>query len=94
MAKEAKKKVKVEFNADVHGEELARLVKDASDQMIKIEGFRAIISDNKTAAKDKLGVDGKTFTKQLALYHKGIRERFASENNDTVELYDTIFPRK
>lgn len=87
------KKEKVEFNADTHGEEFAKLIKDSSDQLIKADGFKQLVKDNKDKAKE-LGIDGKTFNKQLSLYHKGIRERFEDENTEAVELYDSLFPGK
>lgn len=87
------KKEAVEFNQDVHGEELAKLIKEASDNKLKISGYNELIKDIRTRAKEELGVDGKMFNRLLALYHKDARDQFEAENEEVVELYDTVFTK-
>lgn len=89
MAKE--KKVAVEFDEAIHGEDLRKKIKEASDHLLKISGYRTLIADLKNAAKDDLGVDTKTFNRLLALYHKDTRDQFEEENDKVVELYDSVF---
>lgn len=92
MAKQEKeKKVKIEFDPTQHGSSLAQCIKNASDAKLKMEGYASEISELKQKAKDELGVDGKMFNTQFAMYHKGTRERFESEKTEAVELYDAIF---
>lgn len=90
MAKKSKK-VKVEFCPDTHGEELAKLVKSASDAKLKAEGYMGEVAELRTKAKDELGVTTKNFNQLFALYHKGTRERFEDEKTEVVELYDAVF---
>ncbi|QFR56190.1 late transcription dsDNA binding protein [Serratia phage Muldoon] len=89
MAKE--KKVKVEFDADIHGETVAKAIKEFSDQLIIIDGYK----DNLKAIRDKCieetGIDGKHFNRLMKLRHDSIRDRFEAENTEVVELYDKIF---
>ncbi|AHY25230.1 transcriptional regulator [Pectobacterium bacteriophage PM2] len=87
------KKVKIEFNPSTMGDDLAKLVKSASDARLKIEGYSDEIAGLRTKAKEELGVDTKMFNTQLGLYHKGTRERFEDEKTEAVELYDTLFPK-
>lgn len=87
------KKEAVEFDEAVHGEALAALVKEASDNKLKISGFNELIKDIRTRAKDELGVDGKMFNRLLGLYHKDNRDVFEAENEEVVECYDAIFSK-
>lgn len=87
------KKVKVEFDEAVHGEDLGKLIKDASNQKVIIEGYNGTINELKQKAKEELGVDGKLWNKVFNLYHKRTRERFESENTEVIDLYDSIFPK-
>lgn len=93
MTKETKKKVKVEFVESVHGDDLAKCVKEASDLKLKMEAYADQIKDIKVRAKDELGVDGKLFNQVFTLHHKGTRDRFKTEKEEVVELYDSIFPK-
>lgn len=86
MAKE-----KVEFDEAVHGEELATLIKEASDQKTIQEAYGDKIKEIKQRAKDELGVDGKMWTTVFNMYHKQTRERFEAEKDEAVELYDRLF---
>ncbi|ARW57671.1 dsDNA binding protein [Kosakonia phage Kc304] len=89
-----KKEKKVEFDEAVHGADLAKMVKEASDIRLKMEAYGDQIKEIKTRAKKELGVDGKLFNQVFALHHKGTRDRFESEKEEVVELYDSIFPAK
>ncbi|AHJ86832.1 double-stranded DNA binding protein [Salmonella phage STP4-a] len=91
MAKE--KKVAVEFDEAIHGEDLRKKIKEASDHLLKISGYRVLITDLKAAAKDDLGVDSKAFNQLLAMYHKDTREQFEEEKDKVVEIYDSIFTK-
>lgn len=84
-------KLKVEFDKHVHGATLKTLIEEASDHMLTIEGFQDLIKDIKSRAKDELGVDGKMFGKLLRIRHKEIRESFENENEEVIDLYDTVF---
>lgn len=86
MAKE-----KVEFDEAVHGEELARMIRDASDQKTIQEAYGEKIKEIKQRAKEELGVDGKMWTTIFNMYHKQTRERFEAEKDEAVELYDRVF---
>lgn len=92
MAK--KEKIAVEFDETVHGEELKKLIKEASDHLLQAESFRIKMADARDTAKVDLGVDGKMFNQLLKIYHKDTREVFESEKDEVVELYDSIFPVK
>lgn len=83
----------VEFDEAIHGEELAKLIKEASDTKLKISGYNLAIKDIRDRAKEELGVEGKKFNKLLALYHKGTRDEFETETEETVELYDSVFKK-
>ena len=83
---------KVEFCVDTHGERLAELIKDASDQKTIQEAYGDKIAEIKKVAKEELGVDGKMWTTVFGMYHKQTRERFETEKDEMVEVYDTIFP--
>ncbi|ASD52115.1 transcriptional regulator [Pseudomonas phage PspYZU05] len=85
------KREKVEFNADVHGEELARIIKDCSDNKLKAEGYMTLVSEAKSRAKEELGVSTKQFNMLLSMYHSDTRERFENEKDELVEIYDTVF---
>ncbi|QQG32255.1 double-stranded DNA binding protein [Citrobacter phage CkP1] len=89
----AKEKVKVEFDEAVHGEELRKKIKEASDHKLKISGYQVLIADLRTAAKEDLGVESKTFNQLLALYHKDTRDQFEEEKDKVVELYDSVFTK-
>lgn len=86
------KDTKVEFDEAVHGEELARMIKDASDQKTIMESYGDKIKDIRNEAKEKLGVDGKKWNQVFRLYHSRTRERFEAEKDEALELYDTLFP--
>lgn len=92
MAK--KEKVAVEFDEATHGEDLKKLIKEASDHLLQAESFRTKMKDARDTAKIELGVDGKVFNQLLKIYHKDTREVFESEKDEIVELYDSIFPVK
>lgn len=84
-------KEKVEFDESVHGEELAKLIKEASDQKTIQEAYGDKIKEIKQRAKEELGVDGKMWTLVFNMYHKQTRERFEAEKDEAVELYDRMF---
>ena len=86
MAKE-----KVEFDEAVHGEELATLIKEASDQKTIQEAYGDKIKEIKKRAKEELGVDGKMWGILFKLYHQQQREQFEEERDEAVELYDRVF---
>lgn len=88
MAKE-----KVEFNAAIHGEQLAHCIKQCSDHRAIIEGANEAIRELRKAAHENLGVDGKTFGKMLNMYHKDQREKFENESEEVLEKYDAIFTK-
>lgn len=85
---------KVVFDEATHGEKLAAMIKDASDQKTIMESYADKIKDIKNAAKEELGVDGKKWSQVFRLYHSQTRERFEAEIDEAMELYDTIFPTK
>lgn len=87
------KKEMVEFDEAIHGEDLAKFIKEASDHKLKISGYNELIKDIRIRAKDELGVDGKMFNRLLALYHKDNRDVFEAETEEVVELYDTVFSK-
>ncbi|QDB71903.1 double-stranded DNA binding protein [Klebsiella phage Marfa] len=88
MAKQ--KKEKVEFDEAQHGETLKNLIKAASDAKLKAEGYMDEVASNRAEAK-AIGVEAKLFNQLLTIYHKGTRERFASEKDEVVETYDRLF---
>ena len=88
MAKQ--KKEKVEFDEAQNGETLKNLIKAASDAKLKAEGYMDEVASNRTEAK-AIGVNAKLFNQLLNMYHKGTRERFATEKNEVVETYDSLF---
>ena len=92
MSKE--KKLKVEYDEAVHGEDFAKLVKEASDLKLIMEGYADQIKDIKARAKDELGVEGKLFNQIFRLKHAGTRDRFETETTEAVETYDRLFPAK
>lgn len=87
----AEKKTKVEFDEAVHGNTLAQLIKEASDQKTIQEAYGDKIKDIKQRAKEELGVDGKMWTTLFNMYHKQSREKFEEERDEAVELYDRVF---
>lgn len=87
-------KVAVEFDEALHGDQLKKLIKDASDNLCQAESFKTLVKDARDSAKADLGVDSKMFNKLLSLYHKDTREVFESESDAVVEIYDSIFPSK
>lgn len=87
------KKEMVEFDEAIHGEDLAKFIKEASDHKLKISGYNELIKDIRIRAKDELGVDGKMFNRLLSLYHKDNRDVFEAETEEVVELYDTVFSK-
>lgn len=91
MTVQKEEKLKVEFDKHIHGGTLRSLIEEASDHRLTIEGFQDLIKDIKGRAKDELGVDSKMFNKLLNIRHKEIRESFENENEEVIELYDTVF---
>lgn len=82
----------VEFlkeNPDV-AKAVKALIKDASNIKTQIELQQGSLKDIKSRAKTDYGLDGKTFNKLFTLYHQQAREEFENQNNELVELYDTI----
>lgn len=82
----------VEFlkeNPDV-AKAVKALIKDASNIKTQIELQQGSLKDIKSKAKTDYGLDGKTFNKLFTLYHQQAREEFENQNNELVELYDTI----
>lgn len=92
MAKQ--KKVAVEFDEAIHGEELKKLIEDALAQKFQAQGFMQLVKDNKTKAKEELGVDSKLWGKLMALKEKDIRESFETETTEVLDTYDAIFAKK
>lgn len=88
MAKE-----KVEFNPQLHGDQLEHCIKTCSDHMAIIEGAREAINELKKHSRDELGVDGKDFNRMLTIYHKDQREKFENENSDLLGMYDAVFKK-
>lgn len=84
-------KEKIEFDAAVHGDDLKKLIEEASDHLLTIESYQTLIKDIRDRAKDELGCEGKMFNKVLKLHHKKIREQFESENDEVLGLYDELF---
>lgn len=89
MSKE--KKVKVEFDEAIHGEELAKKIKECSDVLVIIGGYKDQLKEIRQSAIDETGVEGKVFNQLLKLRHDSIRDRFESEKDEVIELYDSIF---
>lgn len=87
----ANRKQKVEFNVDVHGEQLEAMFKEASGLKTQVESANAAIADIRKAAKDELGLKPAQFNKLFRVHHSGTREKFEDESNETMELYDAIF---
>lgn len=85
---------KVEFDSAIHGDRLAALIRDASDQKTIQEAYGDKIKEIKKVAKDELGVDSKMWTNLFNMYHKSTRERFETERDEAVELYDELFESK
>ena len=48
------------------------------------------VASNRAEAK-AIGVEAKLFNQLLTMYHKGTRERFATEKDEVVETYDSLF---
>lgn len=85
------KEPKVEFDKNVHGDLLKELIESASDNLLTIESYQTLNKDIKARAKNELGVDGKMFGKLLSIRHREIRESFETENDEVIDLYDTVF---
>ena len=88
MAKE-----KVEFNSQVHGDQLEHLVKQCSDHRAIIEAANDAIRDLRKTAEQDLGYPGKKFNKMLNMFHKDQRDSFEDESNEVVEDYDAVFSK-
>ena len=84
-------KEKIEFDSATHGDDLKKLIEEASDNLLTIESYQTLIKDIRDRAKDELGVDSKLFNKILKLRHKEIREQFENENDEVLSLYDELF---
>lgn len=82
---------KVVFDEAVHGNTLAQLIKEASDQKTIQEAYGDKIKEIKKRAKEELGVDGKMWGILFKLYHQQQREQFEEERDEAVELYDRVF---
>jgi len=82
---------KVVFDESVHGQTLAQLIKEASDQKTIQEAYGDKIKEIKKRAKEELGVDGKMWGILFKLYHQQQREQFEEERDEAVELYDRVF---
>lgn len=82
---------KVVFDESVHGNTLAQLIKEASDQKTIQEAYGDKIKEIKKRAKEELGVDGKMWGILFKLYHQQQREQFEEERDEAVELYDRVF---
>lgn len=82
---------KVVFDENTHGNTLAQLIKEASDQKTIQEAYGDKIKEIKKRAKEELGVDGKMWGILFKLYHQQQREQFEEERDEAVELYDRVF---
>lgn len=87
----AEQQDKVVFNESTHGNTLAQLIKEASDQKTIQEAYGDKIKEIKKRAKEELGVDGKMWGILFKLYHQQQREQFEEERDEAVELYDRVF---
>lgn len=87
----AEQQDKVVFNESTHGQTLAQLIKEASDQKTIQEAYGDKIKEIKKRAKEELGVDGKMWGILFKLYHQQQREQFEEERDEAVELYDRVF---
>lgn len=87
----AEQQDKVVFDESVHGQTLAQLIKEASDQKTIQEAYGDKIKEIKKRAKEELGVDGKMWGILFKLYHQQQREQFEEERDEAVELYDRVF---
>lgn len=88
------KKEKKEFNSDVDGADLQKMIKEASDIKTIMDAEGDKIKDIRVRAKDELGVEPKMFNALLKIHHKQEREQFESTSEEIVETYDRIFPKK
>lgn len=86
-------KTKVEFNAAVHGADLEKFIKEASNHKVIIEGANDAIREIRKRADDELGVSGKDFNQMLRIYHKDEREKTEEETSELLEMYDAIFAK-
>lgn len=87
----AEQQDKVVFDENTHGNTLAQLIKEASDQKTIQEAYGDKIKEIKKRAKEELGVDGKMWGILFKLYHQQQREQFEEERDEAVELYDRVF---
>lgn len=87
----AEQQDKVVFDESTHGQTLAQLIKEASDQKTIQEAYGDKIKEIKKRAKEELGVDGKMWGILFKLYHQQQREQFEEERDEAVELYDRVF---
>ena len=87
----AEQQDKVVFDESVHGQTLAQLIKEASDQKTIQEAYGDKIKEIKKRAKEELGVDGKMWGILFKLYHQQQREQFEEERDEAVKLYDRVF---
>lgn len=87
------KKSKVEFNVQVHGEQLHDFIKQASDHKAIAEGATDAIKEIRTRAREELGVEPKDFNDMFKLYHKDQREEFENKSEEIIEMYDAIFTK-
>lgn len=85
------KKEKVIFDRDTHGDELRRLIKDASDQKTIQEAYGEKIKEIKQAAMKNLGVSSEVWNTLFKMYHKQTRDQVEAANEEAIDLYDRMF---
>lgn len=88
------KKPKLEFNPETDGEALESYMEEALISKEKITAEQEHLGDIKTAAKEALGIKPAVFNKLLTMRFKRNRDEVETENDELIDLYDKVFPKK
>lgn len=87
-------KSKREFNPSVDGPELVPFLDEAMIALADVNLAKGKLNDIKQAAKEKLGIKPGVFGKILMMRDKRNRDEVEEQNEEILEIYDTVFPEK
>lgn len=87
-------KNKKEFDINTDAAALAPFIDEALIVKDKIELYKGSLKDIKERAKDELGIKPKLFNQILNMRFKRNRDLVEEENEELIELYDSIYPAK
>lgn len=87
-------KSKREFNPSVDGPELVPFLDEAMVALSEVNLAKGKLNDIKQAAKEKLGIKPGVFSKILMMRDKRNRDEVEEQNEEILEIYDTVFPEK